>query len=129
MRIADLQTLDDDALGQLLARSIDALPEADPGRLSMIRDRLPLHQAVTASTNRWIQLLLIAVLSGSGLAAAWWGVETFFYSKEEVQQLAPASHTAPLPHNPSVNEQHSEPGETKQSDDRRSPIIFQQEQY
>lgn len=132
MHIAELHTLDDEALGQALAEAFSALPEAEPARLALVRDRLPLTSK-SAPSNRWAQLILIGILSGSGLAAAWWGVSTFFTPESETQQPGPETHTAPLSHAPAEAPAETPaitpPTQKQKAGERRSPIIYQQERY
>ena len=134
MSIERIQNLDDDALGQVLAEAFDALPEPSAMSLRRVRDQLPLKQAAPF-TNRpsihWRQLVLIGILSGSGLAFAWWGIERFFSPADSsTETMAPViNQTAPVPHQDHSNNQLPAGSKTGNKDDRRSPVIFQQEQY
>ncbi len=136
MRLTDIAQLDDDALGAALMTSVEQLPEADPARLASIRDRLPLTTKATQATtaSRWLQLVLLAVLGGSGLALAWWGIDQLFQSQPAAtavpamptvteQQAAPNHRQTPLP------KQDQQTHDGQQQDERRGPIIFQQERY
>ena len=136
MQIADIAQLDDDALGAALALTVEQLPEADPTRLASIRDRLPLAAKATSATqgktaNRWAQLILIAILGGSGLALAWWGIEALLQPQPTPsavptiteQQSAPVNRQAP------VQQQDQQTNDIQQQDERSGPIIFKQERY
>lgn len=136
MQIADIAQLDDDALGAALALAVEQLPEADPSRLASIRDRLPLASKVTQAAqgktvNRWAQLILVAILGGSGLALAWWGIEALLQSQPTPaavptiieQQSAPVNRQAP------AQQPDKQSNDIKQQDERQGPIIFKQERY
>jgi hypothetical protein len=137
MRVADLHKLDDEALGQALAQAFAALPEAGPARLALVRDRLPLTTK-PASSNRWAQLILIGILSGSGLAAAWWGIETLFFAQTPVEPAAKKASPAtvglpPVSDKKTTSIKQEKSHETiesvplKQQDE--SPVIYKHERY
>ena len=130
MQITDIHKLDDNSLGQLIGNTVDSLPEADPARLAVIRDRLPLSTRPQVS-NRWAQIILIGVLSGSGLAAAWWGVEQLFFTGNNTTESQAISdkNLDPVQGETSPQPGNKQSEQLKHGDDRRSPIIYQQEQY
>lgn len=131
MWLDKLNQLEDEQLGLAIGRACAGLPHPDPFRLAAIRDRLPLPKTPRSTMVRPSALrgwLLLALLGGAGLAAAWWGIQTYRVA------------TQPVPVNPVIQQTITDPATSsnppapivdpdKAAAESDSPIIYQRERY
>ena len=128
---------DTERLERLIAGAYAALPEPDMSRLARIEERLSRklktqkYRTKVSKLPWWIVLLL----AGGFATAAWWGGEQWFKKSEPVPvgfQLKPSENEKMKEYNPDKPDAKSDSSEQsadQTTQDKKSSVIYQRENF